>query len=155
MIPPPSYGPGGGGVMARSYGVMAGLLAVAFGAGIYVGSGVQAQAQQSPIRVLEVRKYTTNDGRLDALVKRMREHEAGFFAKYGMKNVFHGVAAEGPEAGNTYLYVLGHESREAATKSWAAFRQDKEWPVFRAQSEADGAILKKADVTWYNAVDVK
>ena len=139
--------------MKRSHGVTAGLIAVAFVAGVYVGGGVQAQAQRKPIRVLEVRKYTANDGKLDALVKRMREHEAGFFAKYGMTNVFHAVAADAPDSANTYLYVLGHESREAATKEWADFRQDKEWPVFRAESEKDGTILKKAEVTFYNVTD--
>lgn len=139
--------------MPRSHGVTAALVAIAFGAGLYVGGGVQAQAQKKSIKVLEVRKYTVNDGRLDALVKRMREHEASYFAQYGMTNVFHATAADAPDSANTYLYVLGHESREAATKSWAEFRKDKDWPVFRAESEKDGAILKKADVTFYNVTD--
>ena len=139
--------------MSRRYGVTAGLVVAAFGVGVYVGSSVIAEAQKGPVRVLEIRKYTANDGRLDALVKRMREHEAGFFAKAGMTNVFHAVAADEPDASNTYLYVLGHPSREAAKESWTTFRADKEWPIHRAASEKDGPILKKTEVTFYNLTD--
>ena len=138
--------------MSHRYGVVAGMIVAAFVAGTYVGSSV-IQAQNQPIRVLEVRKYTTNDGRLPALVKRMREHESGFFAKAGMTNVFHAVAADEPASANTYLYVLGHPSREAAKESWTKFRADKEWPVFRAESEKDGVILKGTEVTFYNLTD--
>jgi hypothetical protein len=49
--------------------------------------------------------------------------------------------------------VLGHPNREAAKESWAKFRADKEWPVHRAESEKDGAILKGTEVTFYNLTD--
>ena len=139
--------------MSHKYGVTAGLVVAAFAAGIYVGGSMTAEAQKGPVRVLEVRKYMTKEGRLDALVKRMREHEAGFFAKAGMTNVFHAVAADAPASANTYLYVLGHPTREAAKESWAAFRADKEWPVHRAESEKDGVILDKTEVAFYNLTD--
>ena len=105
------------------YGITAGLMSAAFGLGLYVGGSVHVDAQRSA-RVLEVRRYTAADGKLDALVKRMREGETALFEKHGMKGVFYSVAAEEPASQNTYLYVLAHQSREAAKKSWDDFRND-------------------------------
>ena len=133
--------------MLKQRSVVAGLVVAAFGVGVSVGLGVRADAQR-PGRVLEIRRYTANEGKLDALVKRMGGGEARLFEKHGMKNVFHAVAADAPDSQTVYYYVLAHESREAAKKSWDAFREDPDWKALRAQSEANGAIVGKADVTF-------
>src|ERR1700676_5147080 len=116
--------------MLRTWGVTAGLASVAFGLGVYVG-GARVDAQRSH-RVLEIRRYTANEGKLDALVKRMRGGETAIFEKYGMRGVLYSVAAEAPESENTYVYILSHESRESAKKSWDAFRNDEAWKSLRA-----------------------
>jgi hypothetical protein len=103
--------------MFRTYGITAGLVSVAFGLGLFAGGGIRLDAQRSA-RVLEVRRYTANAGKLDALVKRMREGETALFEKHGMKGVFYSVAAEAPDSENTFLYVLSHASRDSAKKSW-------------------------------------
>jgi len=138
--------------MLRSYGIPAGLVSVAFGLGLYVGGGVQVDAQRSA-RVLEVRRYTANEGKLDALVKRMREGEAALFEKHGMKGVFYSVAAEEPASQNTYLYVLAHQSREAAKKSWDDFRNDPAWKSLRDTSEANGPLVGKVESTFVTPTD--
>lgn len=138
--------------MVRSYGVTAGLVLVAFGLGIYVGHAPRVDAQGKN-RILEIRTYTTNDGKLEALTKRMREGESQVFNRLGMKGVLFSVAAEAPQSQNTFVYILAHESREAAKKSWDAFRQDPEWKTLREKSEADGPIVKKADVIFVNPTD--
>jgi hypothetical protein len=38
-------------------------------------------------------------------------------------------------AGQTLIYFLAHANREAATKSWAAFRSDPAWVAAKAASE--------------------
>ena len=45
---------------------------------------------------------------------------------------------------NTLIYVLSHESQEAADRSWKAFQADPDWIRVREASEADGKILAKA-----------
>jgi len=128
------------------YGITAGLMSAAFGLGLYVGGSVHVDAQRSA-RVLEVRRYTAADGKLDALVKRMREGETALFEKHGMKGVFYSVAAEEPASQNTYLYVLAHQSREAAKKSWDDFRNDPAWKSLRDTSEANGRLVGKGEST--------
>jgi hypothetical protein len=137
--------------MVRSYGMTAGLVLVAFALGVHVG-GVRVDAQRSA-RVLEVRRYTTNEGKLDALVKRMREGESKLFEQHGMKGVFYSVAAEGPESQNTFIYVLAHESREAAKKSWDDFRNDAGWKSLRETSEASGPLVGKVESTFVTPTD--
>ena len=138
--------------MMRHTSVTVGLVSVAFGLGVYFGLGVRTEAQRTA-GVLEIRRYTANDGKLDALVKRMGGGEAKLFEKHGMRNVFHAVAAEAPESQNTYIYVLGHDSREAAKKSWDAFRADPDWISLRASSEVNGALVGKAEATFVKPTD--
>ena len=134
------------------YGITAGLMSAAFGLGLYVGASVHVDAQRSA-RVLEVRRYTAADGKLDALVKRMREGETALFEKHGMKGVFYSVAAEEPASQNTYLYVLAHQSREAAKKSWDDFRNDPAWKSLRDTSEANGPLVGKVESTFVTPTD--
>jgi hypothetical protein len=110
-------------------------------------------AAQAGSRVVEIRRYTANEGKLDALVKRMREGEARMFEKHGMKNVLHSVVADGPEAKTTYIYILSHESRAKAAASWDAFRNDPEWKTFRAASEVNGPLVGKVEATFVNPTD--
>jgi hypothetical protein len=49
--------------------------------------------------------------------------------------------------------VLEHSSREAAKKSWDAFRADPEWVKVRAASEANGKITEKVESIFMEATD--
>jgi len=138
--------------MLRKAGVTGGLVSLAFVVGVLVGFGARADAQRGR-GVLEIRRYTANAGKLDALVKRMGQGEAKMFEKHGMKNVFHAVAADAPDSQNIYYYVLLHESREAAKKSWDGFRNDPEWKTFRAASEVNGPLVSKAESTFVNPTE--
>jgi NIPSNAP len=138
--------------MCRSHSVTAGLITMAFGLGLFIGGGVGASAQRNT-RVLEVRRYTANAGKLDALVKRMREGEAKLFEKHGMKGVFYSVAADAPESQNTYIYVLAHDSRDAASKAWDGFRNDPAWKSLRDTSEANGPLVGKVESVFVNPTD--
>ena len=138
--------------MLRRAGMTCGFVSLAFVLGLLVGFGARADAERGR-GVLEIRRYTANEGKLDALVKRMREGEAKMFEKHGMKNVFHAVAADAPESQNIYYYVLLHDSREAAKKSWDAFRNDPEWKTIRAASEVNGPLVGKVESTFVNPTE--
>jgi hypothetical protein len=138
--------------MFRKYGVMAGLLAVTFVAGIAVGRGPSLQAAGKG-RVLEIRTYTTNEGRLPALVERMGHGEGKVFERLGMKPVLFSVAAESPKSANTFVYILSHESLEKAKENWAKFREDPEWKQIREKSEAAGPIVAKAEAVFVDPTD--
>ena len=138
--------------MMRNYRVTVGLIAMAFTIGVLVGHGPQLRGQAKN-RVLEIRTYTTHEGRLDALVKRMREGEAKVFDKVGMKGVGFFVATEAPKSANTFVYILAHESRERATEGWGKFRDDPEWKQIRQTSEEAGPIVAKVESIFVNPLD--
>ena len=65
--------------------------------------------------------------KLPALLTRFRDHTTKLFEKHGMTNIGYWVPTDGERAKNTLIYVLAHESRAAAEKSWDGFRTDPEW----------------------------
>jgi hypothetical protein len=117
--------------------VMTAVASSAFAAGMHV-------AQARDTRVYELRTYTTNPGKLPALEKRFAEHTLKLFEKHGMRNEMYWVPTDSALRDNTLIYVISHESREAADRNWKAFAADTTWQRVRAASEVDGTILAKA-----------
>ena len=107
---------------------------------------------QSP-RVYELRTYHCMPGRLEALKSRFRDHTVKLFAKHGMKNIGYWVPADAPDSQNTLIYIIAHESRAAAEKSWTEFREDLEWKTVRDASEKDGKIVEKVDSVYMTPTD--
>jgi len=104
-------------------------------------------------RVYELRTYTTHPGRLEALNKRFREHTVKLFEKHGMKNEVYWVPTDEKLRDNTLIYIVSHESEEAATKSWAAFQADPVWKAARDASEVDGKIVLKVERVFMKTTD--
>jgi hypothetical protein len=119
------------------------LLMIGFAAGRITGTGAAAHAQAGN-RVFELRTYTTNEGKLPNLQARFRDHTTKLFAKHGMTNIGYWTPQDPKLSQNTLIYIIAHASREAATKSWAAFRADPDWQKAAAASEVDGKILAKS-----------
>ncbi len=94
-------------------------------------------------QVYELRTYTTNEGKLPNLHARFRDHTVGLFDKHGMESIGYWVPVDEPAASNTLIYVLRHESRDAAKASWRAFATDPAWQKVAKESELDGRILAK------------
>lgn len=108
---------------------------------------------QTGKRVFEIRTYTTHEGKLDALNARFRDHTTKLFEKHGMQNIGYWTPVDGPQSKNTLVYVIAHKSREAADKSWAAFRADPDWVKVRKASEANGPIVAKVESVFLDATD--
>jgi len=101
-------------------------------------------------RVFELRTYTAGEGKLDLLHARFRNHTLKFFEKHGITNVIYGKTLDAPLSQNTMLYLLAYPSREAAKKSWEAFRADPGWVKARAES---GVGDVKVDSVYFEPTD--
>lgn len=96
-------------------------------------------------RVYELRTYVTNEGKLEALLSRFRNHTCRLFEKHGIQNIGYWVPIEKADgAENTLIYIVSHPSRDAAKIAWKAFSSDPEWQAARSASEAGGKILAQA-----------
>ena len=54
---------------------------------------------------------------------------------------------------DTLVYIVAHQSREAAAASWKAFGADPEWVKVKAESEKDGPLTSKVDSVFMSPTD--
>jgi NIPSNAP protein len=100
-------------------------------------------------RTFELRTYTATPGHLENLNARFRDHTVALFQKHGMSNFGYWVPMPGQKgAGDTLIYILAHNSREAAAASFKAFGEDPDWVQARKASEekAGGPLTVKDGV---------
>jgi hypothetical protein len=105
-------------IMKRPFNI---LVATAALAGLIVSSS------HSFADVYEMRTYTANEGKLDALNARFRDHTVGLFKKHGIESIGYWVPTDEEKSKNTLIYIIKHKSRDAAAESWKAFIADPEW----------------------------
>ncbi len=104
-------------------------------------------------KVYELRIYTAEPGKLEALHSRFRDHTLTVFKRLGMNNVIYFKPQDEPLKNNTLMYLLSYPSRDAAKKSWDAFRTDAEWQKVSKESEANGKLVTKVDSIFLDPTD--
>jgi hypothetical protein len=128
------------------------LIAIGFVAGQAFDAAPTAYAQGAG-KVFELRTYTAPEGKLPNLLARFRDHTLRIFENHGMTNVGYWVPQDSPAADNTLVYIISHDSRDAAAASWAAFREDPEWQRVAEESQVDGRIVEKVESLFLEATD--
>jgi hypothetical protein len=132
-------------------GILAGLLGFAvFAHAPFATAVMDAQAAN---RVFELRTYTAHPGKFAAMQARFREHIIPLFKKHNLTVIGFWTYADPPGSENTLVYVLAHESREAAKKNWAAFSADPVRKQVWADTEKDGPINLKVESVYLNPTD--
>ena len=136
--------------------IAVGIVTVWVGAGL---AGLQSAttaapaAVQASTRVFELRTYTANAGKFDAMKARFRDHILPLFKKHNLTVVGFWTPADPPLSENTLIYILAHDSREAAKKNWAAFSADPVRKQVWADTEKDGPINMKVESVYLNPTD--
>jgi hypothetical protein len=105
------------------------------------------------VRVFEIRTYYAAEGKMDALSARFRDHTCKLFEKHGMKNIGYWQAIEPKDGKQVLIYILAHESEDAAKKSWEAFQDDPDWKKVKEESEKDGALVDRIEKVFVKATD--
>jgi hypothetical protein len=125
--------------------VVLSLVAFAAMAAMIVGLGKPSLAEEKEKareRFFEMRTYIANDGKLDALHARFRDHTNKLFVKHGMELIGYWVPTDEKESKNTLVYILAYPSKEARDKSWKDFVADPAWIKAKDESHKDGVIVK-------------
>ena len=104
-------------------------------------------------RVYELRTYTCNEGKLEALKARFRDHTIAIFKRHNMESIGYWVPQDPERSKNTLIYIIAHASREAAAKNWADFGADPEWQKVQKESEAAGPIVQKTESVYMSPTD--
>jgi hypothetical protein len=104
-------------------------------------------------RVFELRIYHAAEGKMKALHARFRDHTCSLFKKHGMTITAFWSPIDATEAEKKLYYVLAYPSKEAADKSWKAFREDPDWIKAKDESEKDGKLVDKVESVYLNPTD--
>jgi hypothetical protein len=121
-----------------------------------MGAMAMMSSVQAADRVFELRTYTCNEGKLDALKARFRDHTIEIFKRHGMTSIGYWVPVDPKDpakAPNTLVYIITHASLEQAKKNWDDFRNDPEWKKVSADSEKDGKIVSHVDSVYMTPAD--
>ena len=132
------------------------LLAAVFAGGIFLGQALDGSGTaraQSGGSVFELRTYTANEGKMDGLLNEFRGYAARIFERHGMTNVGYWVPTDAPRSEDTLIYILQHDSREAAQQSWSAFIDDPEWRAAFEELNADGRLAASVESVFMEATD--
>lgn len=93
-------------------------------------------------RIFSMRTYYTNQGKLENLHTRFRDHTMEIFMNNGMQNVaYFNLEAEQDGADNTLLYFITFPDTTARKQMWSSFSQDENWKEVYANSIKDGRLV--------------
>lgn len=106
---------------------------------------IRPKADAKP-RSFELRTYTASPGKLEALHARFRDHTVKLFAKHGITQIGYWTPSDKTKgADHTLIYLLAHQSPEAAAASFKTFRADPAWLEAKQASEVNGPLASKVE----------
>lgn len=121
-----------------------GLLTASVVIAYFATSNTASAEEKQPVgKVYELRTYTANPGKLDALNARFRDHTCRLFEKHGIEVVGFWTPTDPEQSQNTLIYLVVFPSVEAQKQAWQAFRDDPQWKKAKADSEREGVLAKE------------
>ncbi len=112
-----------------------------------------ARAEDKPkeSRLFELRVYTANEGKLDAIHKRTKDAGLKLLEKHGMTVL--GVWSPVDPKDARFFLLLAHKDKAARDASFKAFAADPDWVKVRDESEKDGKLVAKAEEIFLTVTD--
>jgi hypothetical protein len=130
------------------------LTGLVLAAGLVASRAADKDGTAAVGRVYELRTYYTNEGKLDDLHRRFRDHTCGLLKKHGAELVGFWTPTDDKDGkGSKLVYLLAFPSREAAKKSWDDFNKDPEWRQVYTESHKNGPLVKKVDSVFLEPTD--
>jgi NIPSNAP len=122
------------------------LLSFVCGAAVMFGLGsLKGSNSESSHHVYELRLYHVNQGKMEALRSRFRDHTDSIFRRHSMRSIGYWTPEDVPNSENLFVYILEHPSRREAEANWAAFQADPDWKKVKSESEANGSLVDHID----------
>ena len=127
---------------------MLAVLGLSFGV---AGVGWGFAQQPTAIGFYELRVYTAQPGKRDALAARFASRTAAIYARHGITNVGYWIPKQSdPEVGvsaeNTFIYMRGYPSKAERDKRLTAAHDDPEFVevVTKQEQSAETKLIVKA-----------
>ncbi len=105
-------------------------------------------------RVFELRTYHVNEGKLDDLHKRFRDHTCSLLKKHGAELIGFWTPLDDKDGkGKKLIYLVAFPSREAAKKTWEEFGKDPEWRKVYEESHKNGKLVDRVESVFMEPSD--
>lgn len=130
--------------------ILVGLAALG---GRMMAADQEKAVKKADLRIFEMRTYFAAPGKMEALHARFRNHTCKLFEKHGMTLIGFWSPSDPKEAAKKLVYTLAFPNKEAADKSWKAFREDPAWNAVREASEKNGKLVDKVESVFLNPTD--
>jgi len=111
-------------------------------AGCATGSS-EAKSMKPDTSCYELRIYHIAPGKTEDLFNRFRNHTLKLFTRHGITSIGYWMPID--PADQRLHFLLKYPSREAREVSWKAFGADPDWQAAYKASEANGALVTKAE----------
>ncbi len=102
-------------------------------------------------RLYELRVYTAEPGKLDALIARFRNDALPLFAKNGLTGVGYFVPLQNKD--NQFLALMVHKDRAARDAAFKTFAADPAWIQAVSRSDAMGKLASRVDEYFLTCTD--
>lgn len=102
-------------------------------------------------KLYELRIYTAEKGKLDAVNARFRDHTCKLFEKHGITNIGYWVPVQNDD--EKLYYIIAHKDKAARDESFKNFLADPDWKKAAADSEKDGKIVKGIESQFLTVTD--
>jgi NIPSNAP len=102
--------------------------------------------------VYEMRMYHAGPGKMDALLSRFAHHADALLERHHLKPVAYWTPRDNTK--NLLIYIIEHESVEAAERNWAEFRTDPEWQRIKAETDVNGPLAASIERYFMDKVDL-
>lgn len=132
------------------------MIVVVAGTGLALAAADKGDSKveaKGDTRVFEMRTYYAAPDKMKDLHARFRDHTCALFKKHGMTIVGFWSPIDAKQAEEKLVYILAYPSKEAADKSWKAFREDPDWNAAREASEKNGKLVAKVESVYLNPTD--
>lgn len=97
----------------------------------------------------ELRTYTANPGKMDALMERFRSNTITLFTEHNMRSLGYWTPVD---RSDVLIYLLQHDGDPK--DNWTAFGGDQRWTDAKAASETDGALTASIESVLLEATDL-
>jgi hypothetical protein len=95
-------------------------------------------------RIYELRIYTSNPGKLAALISRFNVYTQYMFVRHRMKLEGFWIPVENEE--QKIVYLLSFPDQSSREASWKEMSADPEWLLIKEESNCHGELLKAIQV---------
>jgi hypothetical protein len=108
----------------------------------YTGYSPKLKKEDAGSRIFSLRTYYTNEGKLNNLHNRFKDHTLEIFKNNGMTNIaYFNMDPSHEESKNVLTYLITFPDTTARKASWDSFREDEAWKAAYANSIKDGSLV--------------